>query len=98
MSYGIKIVNSNGRVYDSSSIPAMLYEVFTIIGGSSGSKAYPELAGYTVDCAMSKTSQDAIETTSDHSVSYDLGYPVVKWAYSRGGYSNATLYLFVFAW
>lgn len=98
MSYGIKCVTANGKVYDTSSIPAMLYEVLSISGGSSGSKAYPELAGFHIDCATYKYSQDAIESLSDHKITYDAGYPVLSWTPTRKGYSPAAQTFFVFAW
>lgn len=98
MSFGVKLVSNTGKVYDTSSIPAMLYEVLSISGGSTGSKAYPELAGFHIDCATYKYSQDAIESLSDHSISYDAGYPVLSWAPTRTGYSAAAQTLFVFAW
>lgn len=88
---------SDGRVYDSSSIPISFVEVVSIQGGSSGSKAYPLLAGFTMDCSAMKTSSDSRQNLSDHVFTYDLGYPVLTWFPTRTGLAATTQLLFVFA-
>lgn len=98
MSYGIKVIDEYNKVYDTSAIPAMLYEVLAVVGGSSGSKAYPELAGFTMDCATYKESAAAISRASDHVVTYDLGYPVLSWSPSSLSGSASTQSFFVFVW
>lgn len=97
MSQGVKFVLSNGRTYDSSSVPVSFVDVITIAGGSSGSRAYPELAGFTLDCSTLKQSSSTSENLSDHSVAYSAGYPVVSWAPSRTGRAGSTQNLLVLA-
>lgn len=97
MSQGVKFVLNNGKVYDSDSIPVSFVETIVIGGGSSGSRAYPELAGFTIDCATLKQSSNTSENLSDHSTSYTNGYPVLSWYPSRLGQAGSTQTLLVFA-
>jgi hypothetical protein len=97
MSYGVKFVLDNGKVYSSDSIPATFYETISIAGASTGSKAYPELAGFTLVVGTIKQSNvSATENLSDHSVAYDLGYPVLTWFPTRYGAASTQTFL-VFA-
>lgn len=97
MSHGIKFVMPDGRIYDSSSIPISFVEVVPIAGGSSGSKAYPLLAGFTMNCSSMKTSTDSRQNLSDFVFTYDLGHPVLTWFPTRTGLAGTTQLLFVFA-
>lgn len=97
MSHGIKIVLNNGRVYDSSSIPVSFVDTITVAGGSSGSRAYPELVGFTLQCATLKQSTSISENLSMHSVSYTNGYPVVSWYPTRFGSAASVQTFLVFA-
>ena len=96
MSHGLYVLMDNGTVYDTTSIPITLYELFSIAGGSSGSKDYPQLAGMQVDCATMKQSTNAVENLSDLFITYDKGYPVVNWTPVRTGRAASTQTFIVF--
>jgi hypothetical protein len=96
MSFGCKIVLNNGRVIDSTKLTGLIHDVFVVSGSSSGSKSYPELAGFIVYSAVQKffaTPNGIIFAT----VSYSLGYPTVNWAPTGSGSapSDATILVFV---
>ena len=97
MTFGVKFVMDNGKTYDSDSIPVSFVETITITGGSSGTRAYPELVGFTLDCATIKQSSNTSENLSDHSVTYANGYPILSWAPSRLGRAGTIQTLMVFA-
>lgn len=96
MPNGIRIKLDNGKVYDSSSVPIVFYESFSITGGSSGSKQYPALAGFNIFVSIAKLASLANENTSYYSISYSSGYPVLSWFPSRTGGSATTQTLLVF--
>ena len=95
MSYGIKIITSFGQVIDSSVIPGTVYEIFVVAGNATGSKSYPDLAGFEIYASVQKfqAQPNAITTTS---VSYPSGYPVLNWFPSGSNAAPANAQIIVF--
>jgi hypothetical protein len=96
MSFGARIVLNNGRVIDSSKLTGLVHDVFVVGGATSGTKGYPELAGYVIYAAVQKfiASPAGVITAS---VSYAAGYPAVNWSPtgSGDGVADATILVFV---
>jgi hypothetical protein len=96
MSFGVNILLNNGRVIDSSKLTGLVHDLFVVGGGTSGTKGYPELAGYIIYAAVQKfISSPAGVITAN--VSYAFGYPSVNWSPtgSGDGVANATILVFV---
>lgn len=95
MSYGIKIVTASGQIIDSSVIPGMLYDIFTVAGSDTGSKSYPELAQFEIYASVQKfvAQPSAITATS---VSYSAGYPTLNWFPSGSSATPAPSTIIVF--
>jgi hypothetical protein len=70
-----------------------MYDVFTIPRVTRSSKAYPELAGCTID-VHATINTDTVGLFGNaprlFSISYAAGYPVVSWDYNQA-YSNGSL-------
>lgn len=96
MSFGIYLKLGDGSVFDSTKETITFYEAFSIAGGSTGSKAYPELAGMSLDVVTLKQSSDSVENLSDTTISTALGYPVLSWAPVRAGAAASVQNLLVF--
>lgn len=85
MSYGLNLYDGQGRLHLSSdSMAFSIVDVFTTGVNTNGSKAYPELAGKTIQIQTSGRG-GVYEFTSGYlpytfSVDYALGYPRVSWS------------------
>lgn len=103
MAYGIEIFKPDGSsIFDSDSKAFGIYDVFYIERNTSGSKSYPELAGYTIDCNAVMTSNlEGIfgNAPRQFSISYSSGYPIVSWtynpAYVAGSLNYAQMRVFI---
>jgi hypothetical protein len=98
MTYGAKFVLDNGVVVDTSSLVGSLVEIFTISGGSSGSKSYPDLEGFRLMTVMSKSSSFILDRSSRVVVDYTLGYPRLTWSPFVSNGTSSTQTVFVMAY
>lgn len=94
MSFGLQTFDASGNlVFDSNSRAFSMYDVFTIPRRTRSSKAYPELAGCTIDIHAA-INTDLVGQFGNaprlFSISYAAGYPVVSWDYNEA-YANASL-------
>jgi hypothetical protein len=80
MSFGIQILTDYNQLIDTSTFPCSIYEIFTVSGGSSGTKNYPELAGFTIYAGIDKIGFADPKTQSGVSINYSSGYPQLNWA------------------
>jgi len=78
MSFGIQILTDYNQLIDTSKFPCSVYEVFTVTGGSTGTKNYPELAGFVIFAGIEKYSPDP-KLQTGVSINYTLGYPQLNW-------------------
>ena len=98
MSHGIRVLMNDGRLYDTSTVPISFVEIVIISGGSSGSKEYPLLSGFTLNCAIMKSAASSSrQNLSSFNFTYDLGYPVLNWFPTRTRAAATTQMLLVFA-
>jgi hypothetical protein len=105
MSTGIKVFNADGSMsFDSSTKAFSIYDVFSLPLNTAGSKAYPELAGFTIDLhAAIATDLTGINGSAPRtfSISYSAGYPIVSWTFNElfrlGGvaFSQMTVYVVI---
>ena len=79
MSFGLQVTNDYGQVIDTSKFTCTVYEIFTVSGGSSGTRSYPNLAGFTIFAGIEKYSPDPA-LQSGVSIAYGAGYPVLSWS------------------
>lgn len=98
MTYGIRTFDSSGNVvFDSTTIDvvhgAAVVDVFTIGSVTSGSKSYPELAGYSCDVLginIYNPSDLSVYSSPNISIDHASGHPIVSWSpgsqwYAGGG-------------
>lgn len=77
MSFGLEITLDNGKVFNPNTIGgAVLIDAFTVTTLISGSRSYPDFAGFTL------TTNEIAYTTpgwecSVITIDYSLGYPVL---------------------
>jgi hypothetical protein len=96
MSFGLKLITTAGQVIDTSIIPGTVYDTLVVGGSDTGSKGYPELAGFTIFASVQKFLAQPNGITST-SVSYSLGYPVLNWFPSGSSAPATASTIFVFA-
>ena len=89
MSFGIQILTEYNQLIDTSKFPCSIYEIFTVSGGSTGTKNYPELAGFLIYAGIEKYSPDPL-LQSGVSISYTSGYPQLNWFPVSNGASAGT--------
>ena len=96
MSFGLLLITTPGQVINTSIIPGTVYDTLVVGGGATGSKAYPELAGFTIFASVQKylAQPNALTATS---VSYSAGYPVLNWFPSGSTAPTYDATIFVFA-
>lgn len=94
MSYGIVITTDYGQTISTTSLCGLVHDAFVVAGNATGSKSYPELAGFTIYAAIQKyaSQPNALVETS---VSYSSGYPVLSWFPSGSGMSPANAMIIV---
>jgi hypothetical protein len=89
MSFGLQITNEYGQIIDTSKFTCTVHEIFTVSGGSSGTKSYTNLAGFTIYAGIEKYSPDPA-LQSGVSISYSGGYPTLNWFPIGNGASAGT--------
>ena len=97
MTYGIEIYDTNGGVIlDSSSKAFGIVDVFQTAQNSIGSRAYPQLAGSTIDVQVVNAHPPGWSSnlllTHSVTVSYSAGYPVVSWGYNASYVASGATY------
>ena len=79
MSTGIAIKAANNIIYDDNTPGVTFVTLINIPGNTSGSRAFPNLAGFTLSWTRFVVSANAFGLAVI-SVSYSLGYPVLSWS------------------
>lgn len=105
MSFGASLLTSDGTPsFDLSRDGYSFVEVVSATAGSSGSRSYPELAGWQVfatvvqDASTGSVFTDVASlTVVNVSVSYAAGYPAVSWSYGTSVGSPQPVALFIMA-
>ena len=90
MSYGLQILTDYNQLIDTSKFPCSVYEIFTVSGGSTGTKNYPELAGFIIYAGIEKLGFADPKTQSGVSINYTNGYPQLNWAPVSSGAAAGT--------
>ena len=85
MAFGVLTIDSTGRSFNSSLFSTNTYDSFLITSSSSGSKAYPELAGRTVYSFLQRLNGSAGSSANKVEVSYPAGVPTVTWSLLQSG-------------
>jgi len=85
MTYGLRIVDVDGRQFDFGAFSTNTYDTFNISSGTTGSKAYPELVGRSVYAMTQRLAGTVQSWTNYVSVTYPDGVPTVNWAPLRYG-------------
>jgi len=101
MSYGVKVYSPAGDVWIDSSTYTFSY-IDTLLVSGSGSKSYPNFAGWTFytspvqDRPSSGYAEIFDATFLNVSISYGSGYPVITWSQSVVIGTAQTIDLLVF--
>jgi hypothetical protein len=88
MTFGMAVRDATGKlIFDTSSMTFSYIDSIRVEGGAAGSKAYPELAGWTLypsqtqDSTVEDPSIDLVKFTAlALSVAYTGGYPTLHWS------------------
>lgn len=97
MSYGIALRAANNITYSDATPGVTFVTLIYIPGNTSGSRSFPNLAGFTLSWTRFVVSANAFGL-ANLSASYSLGYPVLSWspgATPTGNY--ATINVLVYA-
>lgn len=95
MSYGITF-KSAAASYNDSTPGVTFVTLINIPGNTSGSRSFPQLAGFTLSWTRFTVSASAFGL-ANISVSYTLGYPVLSWSPGSTPNVYATINLLVYA-
>lgn len=90
MSMGINLIDSAGKSFDVASFSSNTYDSFVITSGTTGSKSYPELEGYTLYAFTQRITGSAGCTCNYVTVTYPANIPTVTWSVLMTGI-NGTL-------
>ena len=96
MSYGIKIVQSNGQVIDLSAAGATFVDLIEVPADAYGYRDYPWLAGMQIFGTETAIAATAFGTHNAWAT-YDLGYPRINWAPTGGPGPHSATQILVFA-
>ena len=88
MNYGMEIMDGFGRSFNTAEFSCNTFDSFLITSGTSGSKAYPELAnrGRTLYAFCQRISGTAGHTANTVTTTYPGGVPTVNWFPLAVGY------------
>lgn len=96
MTYGIRLLMDDGKVYDSATVPASFLDLISITANATGQKQYPDLVGFTLLVSVSLTGAVYAHGIPNVQVSYPSNIPTVSWSPLRGG-NKQPLNILVFA-
>jgi hypothetical protein len=96
MSYGIRILQSDGQTFDETIAAVTFVGLYSIGADAVGSIPFPALAGREVIVSRGAISATAFGMHYAN-VSYDAGYPVVNYGPTGGPAPHTSTQLMVFA-
>ena len=96
MTHGIRVVQSNGQVFDENIAAVTFVDLVRLPADSVGSLAYPKLAG--MEAVVSKAAVSATAFGMHMvTVDYSSGYPILNYSPTGGPTPHTATQLMVFA-